>query len=131
VSAGAYLLGERFVLWRYTVQCSRDIGAVQNQPIVSALAGWLVAEALAMQGAVEEVTAAVAGENSTRSVGAVSTRSQAHDQQSRFVIAEGRYWFAPILPFQIGTALYPGDVLSMLHEARAGSAVEDPGLKIT
>ena len=62
------------------MQRSRDVGVVQNQPIVSVLTGRLVAKALAVQGAVEEITAAVAGEDSSRSVGAVSTWSQADDQ---------------------------------------------------
>ena len=47
------------------------------------------------------------------------------------VITERRYGFTPVFPVQIGTTLYLGDMLSMLHEARTGPAFEDPGLKVT
>ena len=93
-------------------------------------AGGLVGEAGVVEGLVEEIAGAIAGEDAAGAVGAVGTGGEADDDEAGFGIAEGGDGEAPVGFVAIGAALGLGDGLAVLAEAGALVAVGDLFLEV-
>jgi hypothetical protein len=82
-----------------------------------------------MQRSVEEVAASIACEDSAGPVPAVGGGGQADHQQARGRIAEARDRPPPVIDVTVAPDLLSGHPLSMMREARATSADDDPPAK--
>src|SRR5207237_811665 len=85
----------------------------------------LAREARAVEGGVEEVAAAVAGEHAAGAVGAVRGGGQSDDQQARTRIAEARHGTAPIRPIAKAAHLDARHFLAPRHQPRTSAALDD------
>src|SRR5262249_52895685 len=77
------LAGEWLVVRRRAATGGRNVGVDQLQSIVAVKGSGLIREACFVQGSVQEITGAVAGEHSTRAIRPMRRRCQAQDQQLR------------------------------------------------
>src|SRR5262249_50176061 len=81
----------RLVLWWRAFDRGGDEATGEAKAVVAALAGRLVRKAGAVQRREEEVTRAVAGEDSSRAVAPVCRRCESDDEQPCVRIAEPRH----------------------------------------
>ena len=81
-----------------------------------------VRKAGAVEGGEEEVTRAVAGEESAGPVGPVGGRSETEDDDLRPWVTEAGNGAAPVRLVFVGGLFLPGDLLAPFDEARAAAA---------
>ena len=103
----------------------RNVSIVECQPIVAADGSWLVREARAVQGFVEEISRAISREHPARAVGAVRGRSESQDQKGSMRIAEGWHRLAPIIPVPKGWALHASNGFPIFHKPGAQAAADN------
>src|SRR5260370_26848799 len=87
--------------------------------------GRLVRVARAVEGAIEPIAGAVAGEDAAGAVAAVRRGRQSDDQQPRRRIAEPRHRASPVYLVLVGRPLVVRDLLAPRHKARAQPARDD------
>ena len=104
---------------------SCDPRVLQDQSVPGGNALRLRGESGPVQRAVEEVPGFVAGEHASRSIRAVGTGGQPHDEKAGRRIAEGRYRFPPILLVPVSASLHTGDLATMRHQSLAECAVHN------
>ena len=119
--AGVALVGGRLVGRRRAAHRRGDPRAGEAQPVVAGGARRLVGEAGAVEGGVEEVARAVAGEHPAGAVGAVGGRGQADDHDPGVGIAEARARAGPSTPRR-GTAARFSAATCSRHATRRGQA---------
>lgn len=99
---GGHLLGEKFsasldlraeglVAGRYATHRIGDAAVDEGETIVQFAFVCAPAEAMAVQGAVEQIAGEIPGEGPARAIGAFEPRCEANDQESRAGGAEARY----------------------------------------
>src|SRR5262245_51419123 len=82
----------------------------------------LIREASLVQNGIHEVSRRIAREGTSGSVGTMSSRCKAHDQNSGVRIAESGNRFSPVVPLAIRTSFLARDLLAVSHQAWAASA---------
>src|SRR5262249_13149006 len=75
-----------------------------------------------VQHGIEEVAGAVTGKGAAGAVGSVGAGSEAEDQQASVRIAEAGNRPGPVIPLEIGAALFLPDLSAVGDEARAAGA---------
>ncbi len=98
-------------------------GVMQLEPIVPVDRDRLIRKTESVQGLIEPVAASIAGEHPSGSIRSVCRRSQSDYEKPGSRISEAWHRFAPILLGGETARLDPRDVLPVLHESRAESAV--------
>ena len=129
--AGVALVDGRLVRRRRAPHGRGDPRAREAEPVVASDARRLVGEPGAVQGGVEEVAGAVAGEHPTGPVGPVGGRGQADDHHRGIGITEGRDRPAPVLLVAERGALLDRDLLAPGHQTGARDALDDLGLDLS
>lgn len=101
------------------------VGALQGKPVVAVSARGLVREAGAMQGRIEPVAGAIAGEHAPGPVGAMSSRCEADYGDSGIRVAKAIQRSGPVVLTLVATRGISGTLLTPLDQARAKPAVVD------
>ena len=97
----------------------------QLEPVVDVDALGLVCEPRPVHRSVQPVAAAVTGEHSSGSVGAVGRRGETDDHQLGLGIAEARDASTPVVPVGVGRSLLDRDLFSPVDQPRARSTLRD------
>ena len=98
---------------------------MQRQPIVTADGSWLVREARAVQGFVEEISRAIASEHPSSAIGAVRGGSESQDQKGSMRVAESRDRVAPVGPLEKRGTLQASNGFPVLDEPGTFAATDD------
>lgn len=120
-TAGFDFSGSGLVGGRGTPSNSRYAAVAQFEAVFAARGFGLRRKAKAMKSFVQPIPTAVSGKHTARSVSAVRSGGQTHDQKSRSRIAESRKRLPPIVLVGETPRLAPLDVLPVLHEPRAAA----------
>jgi len=129
VGAVALLFEAGFVVWRGAADGGADPHVFKAQAVFAALGIGLRGEAGFIEDGKHEVSGAVAGEGAAGAVGAVRSGGKAHDQDARFLVAEGWNWAAPVVPVAPLSSLVAGDLSAVCAEAGAAFAGDDLGVQ--
>ena len=122
------LVGIRFVVRRGASDDGRDERVGERQTVVWMLRRRLVGEAGLVHRAHEKVARSsgnVAGEDTSRAVGAVRGRREAEDEHARIRIAEAGNGARPVHVVAVRRVLLTPDALTVTPQARAGIARDD------
>lgn len=98
--AVAQLYRQRFVSGWRAVDRGRDPCIMQLETIFRTLALRLRRESGVVQRTIQEVAGTISREHTSSTIGAMCSGSEAENQQARGRVAERRYWFSPIFPFE-------------------------------
>ncbi len=120
----------RSVAGRNAVDHLRDEAIAEGETILTMGRPRLVCEAVAVQGFVQPITTAVAGEGAPRTVGAMRCRGQPDDQESSKRVAEAGNGSAPIGFAPKPAHLLSRHVLAVRHEPGAASALDNAFLNL-
>src|SRR5262245_3977905 len=82
-----------------------------------------------MQGTIEPVAAAVAGEHATGAVATVRRRRETDDEKARLGIAKTRQRFAPVFLHDEAFDFLPSDLFAPGDQPRAETAADDFALQ--
>ena len=116
---------ERFILRRSAAACCGDVCVLKLQAILAVNGTGLIRKARFVQGSVEKIAGAVAGEHAPCAIRSVGGGGESENEQLRVRVAESRDRLAPILPLAIGTAFFEGDLFPVFHQTRALAASDD------
>jgi len=119
------LLRRRLVGRRSAMHGGSDIGVVQTQAVIFVERCGLGGEAGVVQHAIQEVAGAVAGERASSAIGAMRAGSEAENQDAGPRVAPAGNGPCPVVPFAIGAAFFPPELLAIVHQSRAAGASGD------
>src|ERR1043166_413513 len=94
------------VLWRSAANGGSDVGVGQAQAVVAVGTVGLRGEARLVQHRIKEVAGAIAGEGAASAGGAVGAGSKPQNQHARLRITEAGHRPGPVVPGEIGAALF-------------------------
>ena len=83
------------------------------------------AKPVSIQGLVQKIARAVAGEHAAGAIRAVRSGRQPDEQQPRAGIAKSRHRLGPIIPIAIGAALHASHFGAIGNQPRAAHAGDD------
>lgn len=106
-----------------------DHAVDEFQSVVGSLERRLIGETRAVKSAIEPLTAAVAGEHATRSIGPVSGGCETDDEKSRIRVTEIGNWSAPVIPFGEGFSFFRGDRPTVSDQTRAVFTVNNVAIE--
>ncbi len=115
-AAIAKFLRRRFVSGRRAMPCRSDPGIVQFKTVIGASALRLGSESRCVERPVEEITGTVPCKHTSSTISTMGSGSEAKNQQPRARIAERRYWFTPIIPFEERPAFGDGNFPAVLDQ---------------
>src|SRR5262249_40941449 len=118
-------LGGRLVSRRRAADAGGDVAVAEAETVALVKGRWLIGKAGPVEGGVEEVAGAVAGEDAAGAVAAVRRGGQADDDHARPRIAEACDRLAPVIVMAEGAALGPRDLFAPGNQARAAVAAND------
>jgi hypothetical protein len=119
---------ERLVGRRRTAAGRGEQRAREDQPIAATHRSRAVRESHRMQGAIEEITRFVTGEDPPRAVPAVRGRREPDEQDSRLRVSKGRQGTAPIPLAAEASRRMAGGVLAPGDQPRAAATRNDLAL---
>src|SRR6185437_5095754 len=124
-SAVADLFGCGLVAGRRTANDGADPHAAEPETVVYMCRGWLVGEAGVVQHGIEEVSGAVAGEDSAGAIAAVGSRGEAEGQDASFGVAVARHGTGPVSLIDVGAPFALADALAVFAKSRAAFTCGD------
>lgn len=117
------------VAGRSTTTHCRNEGISQNQAVIGMARDGLIGEAGFVQGAVQGITRAIAGEHSAGAIGPMRARRKAHNEERGGQVAKAGYWLAPIIPIAVGPSLFSRHLLAPFHQTRASTTCNNLGVQ--
>ena len=105
--------------------CRIYVGVDESEAVVGVCTRGLVCETRPMQCSEEPVAGAVAGEDSSRTVGPMRSRSQAQDQQRRGGIAKSGHGTSPVRVVDVCGSFDRGNFATPVHQPRTRLAGRD------
>jgi len=121
--------GRRLVSWRRATDSGADVAIPEHKPVAPVRRRRLIRESVPVQGFIEPVPAAIAGEHAPRPIPAVGRRCQPEDINARVGITEPGDRPPPIGPILELTAFRLGDFLPVGDQTRAGGALGNGGVE--
>jgi hypothetical protein len=116
---------QRFVCRRSAAKRSRHVCVSKSEAIVAVRRTRLIGEAGAMQGLVEKIARAIAGEHASGAICSMRRGRKPKNQQLRTGIPKARNGLAPIFPFAKREAFFARDFFAVAHKARARPALDN------
>src|SRR5262245_31009171 len=84
-----------------------------------------------VQHRIHKIARTIACERPARAVGTMRARRQAQNQDARIGIAEPRHRLAPILPIQIRSPFFTGNLAAVVNEPWTTSAGNNIGIQLS
>jgi hypothetical protein len=109
----AKLFGRRLISRRRAARRGGDINILQLQPVIARNGRRLRRKSGPVEGAIKDLTRAVAGKHAPGAIRAMSARRQAEHEHARSWIAERRHGLTPVALFAVSTSLHLRDRSAM------------------
>ena len=116
------LFGGRFVVWRRAVNGCGNVAVDELKTVVAIYRLRLIRKAKAVQGAIEPIPGAVAGEDAAGAIASVSCGRESNDEQPGVQGAQTRYGPSPVFLIPEAANLFTRDFLAVGSQPWAEAA---------